>query len=314
MKDKNVNRDYEQPILPDDFHEYWQKGLDELQSIDINLQIQKAEFQTEKVECFDMYFTGTKGARIYSKLLKPRNIEAKAPAVIKFHGLGGDSGDWYEKLGYASEGFVVAAMDCRGQGGKSEDTGNVKGSTILGHITRGLDDNANNLLYRQIYLDAAMLAMIIMNFEYVDANRVGVYGGSQGGALALACASLIEKIKMVAVWFPFLCNIQKVYNMDINSAAYNEIKDFFRKFDKTHEREHEIFTKLGYIDIINLVPNIKVEVLFFASMNDNICPPCTQIAAFDKIKSKKQILKYKDYSHEEIPGCNDLIFQFFSKL
>jgi len=32
----------------------------------------------------------------------------------------------------------MAAMDCRGQGGSSEDSGGVKGNTLCGHIIRGL--------------------------------------------------------------------------------------------------------------------------------------------------------------------------------
>ena len=47
-----------------------------------------------------------------------------------FHGYRGNSGDlprlfwgWTDKLGYAAAGFTVAAMDCRGQGGLSEDSG-----------------------------------------------------------------------------------------------------------------------------------------------------------------------------------------------
>jgi|GEM_PF-2913200 len=34
--------------------------------------------------------------------------------------------------------WLMAAMDCRGQGGSSEDSGGVKGNTLCGHIIRGL--------------------------------------------------------------------------------------------------------------------------------------------------------------------------------
>lgn len=58
-------------------------------------------------------------------------------------------------------GFTVAALDCRGQGGLSEDKGGVLGNTLQGHIIRGLDDpNPDNLLFRDIFLDTAMLAKL----------------------------------------------------------------------------------------------------------------------------------------------------------
>ena len=78
-------------------------------------------------------------------------------------------------------GFSLASLDCRGQGGLSQDVGGVKGTTLNGHILRGLDDAPRNLLFRGIFLDAAQLAGIIMAMPEVDGDRVGAFGGSQGG-------------------------------------------------------------------------------------------------------------------------------------
>ena len=96
-----------------------------------------AEFQTPFAECIHMYFTGTGGARVYAKLLRPRVVEGPHPAVLMFHGYSGHSGDWADKLGYVARGYTVAALDCRGQGGRSEDVGGVPGWTLRGHIVRG---------------------------------------------------------------------------------------------------------------------------------------------------------------------------------
>ena len=87
-----------------------------------------------------MRFTGVGGARIYAKYLRPRGAARAHPALLMFHGYSGNCGDWHDKLGYVAAGFSVAAMDVRGQGGLSEDTGGVKGTTQTGHIIRGLDD------------------------------------------------------------------------------------------------------------------------------------------------------------------------------
>ena len=61
---------------------------------------------------------------------------------------------------------------------------------MRGHIVRGLDDSPDKLLYRQIFLDTAQLARIVMAMPGVDAERVGATGASQGGGLTLACAAL----------------------------------------------------------------------------------------------------------------------------
>ena len=82
-----------------------------------------------------------------------------------------------------------------GQGGLSQDLGEVTGTTFKGHIVRGLDDPPEKLAFRQIFLDTAQLARIVMDMPEVDENRVGAMGGSQGGGLTLACAALEPRIK-----------------------------------------------------------------------------------------------------------------------
>ena len=172
---------------PADFDEYWTKAIAEMKSVDPNVVMTKSKFQTPTVECYDMYFTGVNGARIYVKHLRPKNITGKIPAVLQFHGYRADSGDWYGKLGYAASGIAVFAMDVRGQGGKSEDVGGVQGSTFCGHIIRGLDDeNPHKLLFRDIFLDTAELADIVMKMDCIDETKVYATGGSQGGALTIA--------------------------------------------------------------------------------------------------------------------------------
>jgi cephalosporin-C deacetylase len=295
---------------PEDFDDYWDKALLEMRKTDPQIELVKAEFQAPFAECFDLYFTGVKGARIHAKYLRPKNLITKHPAVLQFHGYTGNAGDWNDKLSYVALGFSVFAMDCRGQGGLSEDVGGVKGNTFHGQIIRGLDDKPENLLFRQIFLDTAELAAIAMNMPEVDENRVCVTGGSQGGALTLACASLEPRIKRVAPIFPFLCDFKRVWEMDLAKDAYQEIRDYFRLFDPMHKREAEIFTKLGYIDIQNLVKRIRGEVLFATGLMDTVCPPSTQFAAYNKIKSEKRMIIYPDYGHEMIPGVNDEIYAF----
>ncbi len=299
---------------PHDFDEYWDKALEEMKSIDPQVELIPAKFQAPFAECFDLYFTGVGGARIHAKYLRPKNSDKPHPAVLMFHGYSGSSGSWYDKLGYVASGFSVAALDCRGQGGLSEDVGGVKGNTLYGHIIRGLDDSPEKLLYRSIFLDTAQLARIVMDMPEVDENRVGALGGSQGGALTLACAALEPRIKRLAPVYPFLCDYKRVWEMDLAKNAYQELTDYFRRFDPTHAREDEIFTTLGYIDVQYLANRIKGEVLMAVGLMDTICPPSTQFAAYNKITSKKEMVIYPDYGHEMLPGFDDMTFEFMMGL
>ncbi len=300
---------------PADFDEFWEQSLEEMHSLDPQVELVPAEFQTPYADCFHLYFTGVGGARIHAQLLRPKDTPAKPhPAVLMFHGYSGSAGDWSQKLGYVALGYTVAALDCRGQGGLSEDKGGVVGWTLRGHIVRGLDGPPENLLFRHIFLDTAQLARIVMDMPDVDENRVGATGGSQGGGLTLACAALEPRIKLAAPIFPFLCDYKRVWEIDLDVDAYAELRDYFRRFDPCHEREDEIFEKLGYIDVQYLCPRIRAEVMLGMGLMDQICPPSTQFAAYNKIRSPKSLVIYPDFGHEGLPGHQDRIFQFMMRL
>jgi cephalosporin-C deacetylase len=299
---------------PDDFDAFWDAGLAEIRALDPQVEIIPADFQTPYARCSHLYFTGTGGARVHAKLLQPTRADGPHPAVLMFHGYSGSSGDWMDKLGYVAMGYTVAALDCRGQGGRSEDTGGVPGWTLRGHIVRGLDGTPEQLHFRHIFLDTALLARIVMDMPDVDERHVGATGGSQGGALTLVCASLEPRIKRAAPTFPFLCDYLRVWRIDQAKDAYAELQEYFRKFDPMHEREEAIFRRLGYIDVQYLCPRIRAEIFMGVSLMDTVCPPSTQFAAFNKISAPKSLAIYPDYGHEALPGHPDRIFQFLSAL
>ncbi|MCL1796261.1 MAG: acetylxylan esterase, partial [Clostridia bacterium] len=268
---------------PEDFDAYWERGLEQMRALGTGFTLERAAFSAPGVLCDDLYFTGVRGARIHAKLLRPTE-KKECPAIVAFHGYTGRAGDWTNYLYFAQSGFVVAAMDCRGQGGQSEDVGGVLGNTHHGQIIRGLDDpDPDKLLMRSIFLDTAQLTRIVMAMPEVDERRVGACGASQGGGLTLACAALEPRIARLAPVFPFLCDYKRVWDMDLAVAAYAELRDHFRRFDPRHQREDEVFTKLGYVDAQFLAPRIRGRVLLFVGLMDSICPPSTQFAAYNKI-------------------------------
>ncbi len=299
---------------PADFDQFWDKGLAEMRSAAPQVELVPAQFQVPDAECFHLYFTGVGAARVHAKFLRPIKAAPPHPAILMFHGYSGDSGDWSDKLGYVAQGYIFAALDCRGQAGLSEDNSAVLGTTFHGHIIRGLEDalrgSPEKLLFRQIFLDTAQLAGIVMAMPDVDAGRVCATGISQGGALTVACAALEPRIKRAAPVYPFLSDYKRVWEMDQAKDAYVELQEFFRRFDPQHTRQETIFEKLGYIDIQFLASRIRAEVHWGIGLMDTICPPSTQFATYNKITSTKTMTIYPDFGHEPLPGISDQIFQF----
>lgn len=299
---------------PKDFDAYWSKALADLSKVDPDPKLEPVAFPAAHCECFDLTFRGIGGASIYAKVVRPRHRDKPGPAVLKFHGYSMDSGDWLELTAYAACGFTVAALDTRGQGGKSEDPGGVKGNTLTGHIIRGLLDDPEKLFYRAAFLDTAQLAKIVSGFDWVDADRMGAFGWSQGGGLTLACAGLVPNLKRIAPVYPFLLDYKRVWEMDLVKQAYDEIQTWFRRFDPLHEKEDLVWEQLGYVDVQHLAPRIKAETLMLTGLMDTICPPSTQFAAYNKITAPKKVLIYPEFSHEGLPLGGDHIFRFLSGL
>jgi cephalosporin-C deacetylase len=299
---------------PADHDAYWDRALAEMRAVDPKVELVPHAVNAPYAECFDLFFTGVRGARVHAKLLRPMKPKGRHPAVLLFHGYTGHSGEWSDKLKWPALGFTVAALDCRGQGGLSEDAGGVKGNTQRGHIIRGLEDAPENLLFRHIFLDTAQLARIVMGMPDVDPDRVGACGESQGGGLTLVCAALEPRVKRAFPRFPFLCDYRRVWEMDLAKDAYEELCWHFRVRDPLHEREEQIFTTLGYIDAQHLAPRIKAETRMAVGLMDTVCPPSTQFAAFNKLRCPKDLVIYPDFGHEGLPGCDDMIYDYMAAL
>lgn len=295
---------------PKDIDAFWDSSIAEMKGIDPAIEITEAEFKAPGVKCYNLFFTGSGGARIHAKLLKPANLTSAAPGLVEFHGYTGNSGDWTSKIAYAANGFVVASLDVRGQAGLSQDNGCVTGYTYMGQIIRGVQDGPEKLFFRNVFLDTAQLAGIVMDMEDVDKTRVAAKGGSQGGALTLVCVALEPRIKCAVSHFPFLSDYRRVWKMDLGTGPYAEIKEYIRRFDPRHENIEQYFNTLGYIDVQNLVKRIEGESLVFLTLRDDICPPSTQFTAYNKIAGPKQCKIYPDHGHENLPGASDIEFRF----
>jgi cephalosporin-C deacetylase len=67
---------------------------------------------------------------------------------------------------------------------------------------------------------------------------------------------------------------------------------------------------MGYIDVQHLAPRIEADVLMAVALLDEVCPPSTQFAAYNKIRSPKRVEIYPDFGHEDLPMWADLSFEF----
>ncbi len=303
---------------PDDFDAYWQETLREVDRAGTDYELVPEPFPAAGVLCCHLFFRGIGGARIHAKFLRPETVTGPIPALCVFHGYHHFSGNWFERLPFVYSGKAVLALDSRGQGGCSEDRVDGDTETLFGHLVRGIEDpDPRKLLFRANYADCVQAVRILKSMPFVDGDRIGLTGNSQGGGLSVACAAL-EPVKKIAVIYPFLSDFKRVYEMDLcnTSDAYRQFWWHFRKKDPYHLREDAFWKRLGYLDIQHHAKNITAQVLWFTGMMDQICPPSTQFAAYNKILSPKELRLLPDYGHEldMLTFVNDPIWTYFNDL
>lgn len=292
---------------PPDFTAFWQKGKAEVAALGLDYQLVAHPLYSNVAEGFDLYFTGVGGAKIHCQLIRPKKRAGKLPVQLQFHGYHTSAGDWTDKIGLAAEGYLVIALDVRGQGGLSEDTSSGAGMTLKGHIVRGVEGGPTQLFFRSVFLDIYQLTQLVFSWPEVDQKQVSVYGASQGGALALVCAALEPRVAQVYCLYPFLSDYREAYRLNVNESAYEELAYWFRFKDPAHTKEAEFFATLDYIDIQYLVPQITARVLWGIGLADTVCHPKTQFAVFNQVTSEKKMLAFPEYGHEYIPTFGDVM-------
>ncbi|OTO01287.1 acetylxylan esterase [Enterococcus sp. 5B3_DIV0040] len=294
--------------VPDDFYQYWQQLILSLQLPE--LKVVEKDFHIKQIRFFDLYFNGTNGSQVYAKMLLP-NTNQKTPVIFHFHGYQGCSSDWSEYFKFVMCGYGVIALDVRGQAGKSQDNGQFDGLTVKGHIVRGMIAGRERLFYQDIFLDVYTLIEQVRKLPEIDDENMQTFGASQGGALAVVGAALHPRIKQVVTIYPFLADFPRILELGQITEPYDELFRYFKFQDPFYRTKEQIFKALDYIDIKNFAHMIKGKVKLLTGIRDDICPPSTQYAFFNRVQTNKEHILLPEYGHEALNvGVNDLCFNW----
>ena len=108
-----------------------------------------------------------------------------------------------------------------------------------------------------------------------------------------------------------LSDYRAAYGAGCDVCAFDELGYWFRYRDPLHKNEDEFFRLLDYVDVKYLAENIKAEVLMVIGPKDTVVFSKKQMAAFNRIKSRKRLLVLPEYGHEYLPKISDELRQFF---
>jgi cephalosporin-C deacetylase len=284
---------------PSDFDLFWHTTLAETRQAPLNPIFAPVDVGLATVETFDVTFGGYGGQPIKGWLLLPRARTGRLPCVVEYIGYGGGRGFPTDWLLWASAGYAHLVMDTRGQGsawlkGDTPDAEPDGGNPHHpGFMTRGIL-RPQTYYYRRVFADAVRAVEAARAHPTVDAARIAVTGGSQGGGIALAVSGLVPDVQVAMPDVPFLCHYRRATELTDKHPYYEIARYLMIQRDK----EDTVFATLAYFDGVNFAARARAQALFSAGLMDDTCPPSTVFAAYNHYAGPKEILVWRYNQHE----------------
>ncbi|MGW4210660.1 acetylxylan esterase [Lentzea sp. NPDC004789] len=269
-------------VRPDDFDSFWDSTLAEARALELKVEAVPVATPLQTLDVHDVTFSGFGGDRIRAWLRTPRG-RSGLPAVVQFHGYGGNRGSAVENLTWASAGFAHLQVEVRDQ----------RGGT--GFLTRGIADRAT-YFYRRVFIDAVRAVDAV---RALGAREVAVIGNSQGGGIALAVAGLVPDLAAVHAQAPFLCDFRRALNV-CGRPPYTELTTYLAE-----NRRAGVFPTLSYFDGVGFAARAVAPAWFSVGLMDDIVPPSTVFGAYHAYAGPRQISVWEHSAHEA-GGSDDL--------
>lgn len=232
------------------------------------------------VDAYDVRFPGWGGQPVAAWLLLPKGARGPLPAVVTYIGYQGGRGLHTEHLLFSAAGYAHLVVDSRGQGHDTPDPDPVPTPQyVRGFMTRGIS-SPEDYYYRRLMADCVRAVDAVRGHPAVDADRVIVSGGSQGGGLALATAGLAgDAVAAALVDVPFLCHFRRAAEI-ASEGPYPEIAHYLGVHARTDP--DDVFGTLGYFDGVHFAARAEAPALFSVALMDPVCPPSTVYAAYHR--------------------------------
>ncbi|WNI33030.1 acetylxylan esterase [Streptomyces sp. ITFR-6] len=285
---------------PDDFDAFWQRTLEEASAHPLDAEFAVYDAALSNVVSHDVSFAGWGGHRIRAWLNVPAGAEGPLPTVVHYLGYGGGRGLPHDHLVWPAAGWATLLVDTRGQGavnnsspGSTADPHGGGNPQSPGFMTRGILD-PDEYYYRRVFTDAVRAVEVARTHPAVDADRIVVHGGSQGGGIAQAVAGLSPHVKAALIDVPFLTHYRRAVELT-DRDPYQEIVRFLSAQNGFSE---QVFRTLSYFDGVSFAARAAVPALYSVALMDAVCPPSTVFAAYNHWAGPKQIEVYPWNGHE----------------
>ncbi|HEU0164739.1 MAG TPA: acetylxylan esterase [Thermomicrobiales bacterium] len=254
-------------VRPPDFDAFWADVQAELDATPLDPTLEPVPMRsTPEVEVFEIGYTSLDGVRIAGWYCRPRESYIAGPypglSIVPGYVSEPTLPKSWAKLGYAAIGVAP-----RGKLRSNRQFNPGYPGLLIHNIV-----DRNTYSYRAFYADAARAIDFLVARPEVIADRIGVHGSSQGGALTLTTAAMRpQNVTCGAAGAPYLTGFMDAAHLT-HSYPYEEMNEYLRLHP---EREAAMRETVVYFDCINFAPSIEAPMLVYAGENDDVCPPET---------------------------------------
>ena len=291
---------------PNDFDEFWNRTLQQAAAIPLQATFQRSQLRSNaSVDVYSLHYNSLDSVRVAAWYCTPQNATGPLPGLILPPGYIQDpvlNRDW------AARGYAALTPAPRGKVRSRDqfDPG------YPGLLTHNITDR-NTYGYRGFYVDVLRAIDVLKSRPEVDPRRIGIFGSSQGGALALVAPALRpDDIAAAAAGVPYLADFLGAVELT-RTYPYHEIGDYLQRFPA---RRAAVRKTLAYFDCLNFAPTVRCPVIVSLGTQDNIVPPETCRAAFDAIGSPDKTLHcFADCGHDGglARGFSEIVESFLAE-
>lgn len=285
---------------PKDFDAFWSNAIADARKMPLDAKmVLLAERCSSTHNTYEISFQNERfGSRIYGILTVPKKA-GKYPAILRVPGAGiRPYGPEFNEdaitLNIGIHGISVTLPD--------EVYRNLAAGGLNSYPSINMNKRDSHY-YKRVFLGCVRSVDFIYSLPEFD-GRVGVTGGSQGGALSIVTAGLDPRIKFLAAYYPAMCDFAGYLNKRAGGWPH-----YFRH---TTPGPNEVET-LAYFDVVNFASRVKVPGIFSWGFNDTVCPPTSMHAAYNVIPAEKELKLYLDTGHWTYPEERDLFKEWINK-